>query len=167
MIKDSYTYKETLCLQRCPFRITLIILNRKKAFAPIGQFKKDTIDKVFNFSYKMCFSGEGEHRDHRTGGSYNRRNAEIFANTFQGKFTECSLYNTFVTNHIPANTPDFSVYKLGVWDAEDINININVNGIVYRSNPQKHLGIYYYLNLKISTKTLFIYQTKKHMILRF
>lgn len=106
-----------------PFHNGSYYIDRKKPFSPIGQFKNKTIETVFDFAYKMSFSGEGEHRDHRTGGSHIRRNGEIFANTFQGKLAECAFYNLLVANRIKASAPDFSVYKLGIWDVEDTNVN--------------------------------------------
>lgn len=98
-------------------------ISSKKTFIPLGEFKNSTIEKVFEFAYNMSFSGEGEHRDHRSGGTHNRRNGEIFANTFQGKLAECALYNLLTKNKINTTKPDFGIYKLGVWDAEDINVN--------------------------------------------
>lgn len=97
-------------------------IEKKKPFIKIGEFKGSTIDKVFDFAYRMSFSGEGEHRDHRTGGTHNRRNGEIFANTFQGKLAECAFYNFLTASNIEATEPDFGIYKLGIWDAEDLNV---------------------------------------------
>lgn len=98
-------------------------ITSKKTFIPLGTFKNNTIEKVFEFAYNMTFSGEGKHRDHRSGGTYKRRNGEIFANTFQGKLAECALYNLLIKNKINTTEPDFSIYKLGIWDDEDINVN--------------------------------------------
>jgi hypothetical protein len=39
-----------------------------KAFQNKNRFKDETIDGVFDFAYSMTF-GEGEHRDHRRGGT--------------------------------------------------------------------------------------------------
>lgn len=96
------------------------IITHKKSFpynAPA--FKKDTIQKVFEFAYAMTFGEKGEHRNHRTGGSLQRKNGEIFANTFQGKLAECAACNLFYKID-PSVLPDFSVSKLGVWDSVDI-----------------------------------------------
>jgi len=97
-------------------------IEKKKPFTKMGEFKDSTIERVFDFAYRMSFSGEGEHRDHRTGGTHNRRNGEIFANTFQGKLAECAFYNFLTAAHIEATKPDFEVYRLGTWDDEDVNV---------------------------------------------
>ena len=89
-------------------------------------FKDQTIDKVFHFAYAMAF-GEGEHRDHRTGGTINRKKGQIFINTFQGKLSELGVYNTFAQLNKEAyqqlSPPDFNIYGLGKWDESDIELN--------------------------------------------
>ncbi len=86
-------------------------------------FKDQTIDKVFEFAYAMTF-GEGEHRDHRTGGTMNRKKGQIFINTFQGKLSELGVYNEIFKSNTKAyaklSEPDFDVYGLGEWDDSDI-----------------------------------------------
>lgn len=97
-------------------------INSPKKYIKFGTFKPETVDKVFNFSWDMVFSGEGEHRKHRSGGSHERKNGEVFANVFQGKLAECALYNLLYKNKIQSSEPDFSIHPLGVWDDEDINV---------------------------------------------
>ena len=76
--------------------------NKKKQFKPIHTLKKTTLETSLKFAYDMTFGKNGEHRNHRTGGIYLRKNGEIFANTFQGKLSEFAVYNTlykdFITN---------------------------------------------------------------------
>lgn len=94
---------------------------KKKPYCVDGVLKPETISKVFDFAYNMTFGGQGEHRDHRSGGSHERRKGEIFANTFQGKIAECAACN-FFHKYDNQTRPDFSVYKLGKWDAVDLSV---------------------------------------------
>ncbi len=91
----------------------------KKSFSPLGSFKEDTINIVFNFAYDMTFGNEGEHRDHRSGGTHIRKKGEIFANTFQGKLAECAVYNQ-LHKTTDITKPDFETYELGKWDSADL-----------------------------------------------
>lgn len=115
-------------------------IDNKKNFETDNTFKDETINEVFNFAYEMTF-GEGEHRDHRTGGTMNRKKGQIFINTFQGKLSELGVYNTFYKNNIEAykklSNPDFEVYGLGEWDDSDIelsNIKISVKSTKFYGN---------------------------------
>lgn len=105
------------------------------AYHADGKLKSKTIDDVFEFAYKMTFSAEGEHRNHRSGGDHRRRNGEIFANTFQGKIAECAACNYFYRfdNSV---APDFSVSKLGEWDSVDVT----VMGKTFAVKSTKHYG---------------------------
>ena len=98
-------------------------INDKRGFYPVGQLGREIIVKVFDFSYEMTFGGEGEHRNHRSGGTHRRRNGEIFANTFQGKLAECALYDQLTKMGFDVSAPDFSIYKLGKWDDVDLEVN--------------------------------------------
>lgn len=101
-------------------------IENKSFFSQNSNFKPETVSKVFDFSYDMSFGDDGEHRNHRSGGQYNRRNGQIFINTFQGKLAELGIYNEFFkynnsiynSNHL--SKPDFKVYGLGAWDDADI-----------------------------------------------
>ena len=97
-------------------------INNPVRFNPIGEFHLNTIQRVFNFAYDMSFGKNGEHRDHRSGGTHRRRNGEIFANTFQGKLAECAIYNYFY-NSCDITEPGFDTYGLGEWDNADFYIN--------------------------------------------
>jgi len=110
-----------------------------KAFQNDNRFKDETIDRVFDFAYSMTF-GEGEHRDHRTGGTLARKKGQIFANTLQGKLAELAIYNLFRATNKEAysqlSSPDFSVYGLGVWDDCDIVLG----DIKFSIKSTKHYG---------------------------
>ena len=96
-------------------------LNSKRIYKPDGILKKETIDLVFNFAYGMTQGNAGEHRDHRSGGSHMRKAGEIFANTFQGKLSECAACN-FFWKYDKSIYPDFKQYKLGQWDTVDLTV---------------------------------------------
>lgn len=100
-------------------------IENSKPFLSGNIFKDETIEKVFNFAYSMTF-GEGEHRDHRTGGLLNRKKGQIFINTFQGKLSELGVYNLISRKNKEAykklSAPDFDVYGLGEWDNSDIKL---------------------------------------------
>lgn len=98
-----------------------ILDKQKKRFNPKKPLKSKTIKDVFDFAYRMTFGGEGEHRDHRSGGSYTRKCGEIFANAFQGKIAECAACNYF-RKYDETSEPDFTVNKLGVWDNCDLKV---------------------------------------------
>lgn len=83
--------------------------------------KTETVEKVLSFAYGMTFGNEGAHRDHRSGGTYMRKNGEIFANTFQGKLAECATCNFFYQLGY-VTKPDFSRYELGKWDSVDLSV---------------------------------------------
>ncbi|MBR6633748.1 MAG: hypothetical protein IKL05_05550 [Clostridia bacterium] len=101
----------------------VFFITHKKPFdSKTNKFKEETIKRVFEFAYDMTFANKGEHRNHRTGGTTERKNGEIFANTFQGKLAECAACNLFYK--IDSSVfPDFSVSKLGTWDSVDIVVN--------------------------------------------
>lgn len=100
-----------------------------------GTLKPATIEKVFDFAYDMTFGGKGQHRDHRSGGKHERRNGEIFANTFQGKIAECAACNLFYKMDSSV-FPDFSLYKLGTWDSADITVKEKAISV----KSTKHFG---------------------------
>ena len=101
-------------------------IDHKKSFQNGNRFHSKTIKRVFEFAYAMTF-GEGEHRDHRTGGTLKRKKGQIFINTFQGKLSELGVYNLFFQHNKEAynrlSPPDFEVYGLGEWDDSDIELD--------------------------------------------
>lgn len=111
-------------------------INSRKQFNPINDFNIDFINESFDFAYDMSFGKVGEHRDHRTGGSYKRKNGEIFINTFQGKLAEFAIYDIFKSHGIDLSKPDLEKYELGIWDKCDFNIN----GIKVAVKSTKNFG---------------------------
>lgn len=99
-----------------------VFITSKKEFVPISQFKDTTIEKTFQFAYDMSFGTNGEHRSYRSGGTHNRKNGEIFANTFQGKLSEFAVYNSLY-KYCDIEIPDLSTYGLGEWDSCDFEVN--------------------------------------------
>ena len=69
----------------------------KIPFTPGIGLKSSTIEKTFDFAYDMTFNKQGEHRNHRSGGTHVRRQGEIFADTFQGKLAEFAIYNHLIS----------------------------------------------------------------------
>lgn len=109
--------------------------NSKKQFLGFPTTSSD-VKKAFDFAYEMCL-GEGHHRNHRTGGQYDRSNGEKFCNAFQGKLAEIILYNYFKLQGFEINEPDFGIYGEGIWDDSDLEINgkkINVKSTAFFSN---------------------------------
>ena len=97
----------------------------KVPFTKISEFKSRTVKAVFQFAYDMTFSGKGEHRHSRSGGTHHRDNLEIFANTFQGKLSEFAVANLFY-KHKDFKSPDLSVSPLGFWEDADLLIGENI-----------------------------------------
>lgn len=93
-----------------------------KPFSKKYSLKNSTILQVFDFSYKMTFGAEGEHRNHRSGGTHKRKLGEIFADTFQGKLSEFAVYNSLFKD-FKINVPDLGVWQLGEWDNVDLIAN--------------------------------------------
>ena len=97
-------------------------INSHVPFSPLGTLNPDLVETVFDFAYQMTFGQGGEHRAHRTGGTHQRRNGEIFANTFQGKLAEYALFCVLTNSGINVSEPDLGVFGLGEWDSVDLTI---------------------------------------------
>lgn len=99
-----------------------VFINKRQLFEPIGRLKSSTVETTLNFAYDMTFGNNGEHRDHRTGGTHLRKKGEIFANTFQGKLSEFALYNILYKDFSDLPKPDIQTYGLGEWDDTDFEL---------------------------------------------
>jgi len=98
-------------------------ITSKRPFSPIGHINKYSVIKCFEFAFDMSFGNNGQHRDHRSGGSHNRKKGEIFVNAFQGKLSEFAIFD-FLHQDFPEITPpDLKTYGLGEWDDFDFKIN--------------------------------------------
>lgn len=95
----------------------------KKSFQPVSVLRWENVQLAYDFAYNMTFGKRGEHRDHRTGGMHKRKNGEIFKDTFQGKLSECALYNVLYKRHENLSLPSFDVRELGWWDLDDYQID--------------------------------------------
>lgn len=112
-------------------------ITNKKYFENKGVFKRNTIEKCFEFAWNMSFGSGGEHRKYRSGGSHIRENIEIFSNAFQGKLGEYSVFNIFFINSLNLEEPDLETYELGKWDKFDFkfnNLNISVKSTAFFGN---------------------------------
>ena len=105
-------------MTKLDYRNDGLYINKQVRFTPLGTFKRETIEKVFEFAYSMSFGMDGEHRSHRSGGTHNRKLGEIFANTFQGKLAEFAFYNC-AYGKLELEIPDLETWDLGVWDDTD------------------------------------------------
>ena len=108
-------------------------LTNQKTFIEINSLE-EYLREVFDFAYNMTFGGEGEHRGHRSGGQYGRKNGELFINTFQGKLAEFALFDLFNSNGKSIERPDLGMWKLGIWDSVDLIIeskHYNIKSTIY------------------------------------
>lgn len=88
-------------------------------FANYGTLKYECVIASYAFAYAMSFSEEGHHRRKRSGGSRNRKNVEVFCDTFIGKLGEFSVYQYFRQHGITIDYPDVSIMGEGQWDSYD------------------------------------------------
>jgi hypothetical protein len=99
-------------------------INSRRTFNPLINFDENIVKMVFDFAFDMTFGKVGEHRAYRSGGQYNRKNGQLFINTFQGKLAEFGIYNFFINNGFKnMDKPDLSKWELGKWDETDIILN--------------------------------------------
>ena len=94
-------------------------IDRKILYSKVKEFPERILYKCFDFAYDMTYAELGEHRNYRSGGTLNRKNGEIFINTFQGKLAEYSIWNEFANRKLEINRPDLEKFKLGKWDDFD------------------------------------------------
>ncbi|PCH67498.1 MAG: hypothetical protein COC06_11185 [Bacteroidales bacterium] len=105
-------------------------------------FKEIAIDcsviaDCFDFAWNIVF-GEGHHRNQRSGGKHQRKNGELFANTFQGKLAEFVIYNELLKRGLTGiDKPDTGIYGEGIWDDADLEYRekkINIKSAAFFSN---------------------------------
>lgn len=118
---NLYADRLTCCFQKNK----AYLVNKKKAFIPNVMLEKEDISSAFDFAYNMTFGKKGEHRNHRSEGKLQRKNGEIFANTYSGKLAEIGIYNFFLEKGIELNKPDFDTWELGSWDEYDFKYKEN------------------------------------------
>lgn len=111
-------------------------INSKKPFKNI-LIEKKFINNSFSFAYSMVF-GNGHHRKHRSGGKHNRKNGELFANTFQGKLAEFMVHNELEKKGlIELSDLDTDIHGKGIWDDTDLEYKgkkINIKSTAFFSN---------------------------------
>lgn len=108
-------------------------INHKRMFEKDGIVSASDMETCFDFAYDMSF-GEGEHRNHRSGGQKKRRAGEIFVDTFQGKLAEFAIYRYLQNAGIETTEPDLNVEGYGKWDSFDLeyrNIHMAVKSTKY------------------------------------
>lgn len=94
-----------------------------KKFHPNVSISENDFRNSANFAYKMSFGKKGQHRNHRTGGTHQRKNGEIFANAFQGKLSEFAVFNYLSGLGLQLEPPDLTISQLGAWDVVDLSVN--------------------------------------------
>ena len=130
----------------------IFFINSKKIFKGIKFETQNLIKEVYDFTDGMTFNNDGEHRSYRSGGSLNRKNGEIFCNTFQGKLAEFAVYEDLKRNNFDTSRPDLKKYKLGIWDIYDLNLKEKI----LQSNQQNILVIYYCWRKKTDNQANYI-----------
>lgn len=99
-------------------------VNSKRSFKSLFSLNH-FLPQAFDFAYRMCFTPEGHHRDHRTGGQAHRSREERFINTLQGKLAEFGVHKKFNEAGIILPEPDQSIMGKGIWDDGDFEYNGN------------------------------------------
>lgn len=122
------------------------MITHRRTFAPDDPYhtgkhmhlNKETVKDIFEFAYNMSFGGGGEHRAHRSGGTHERHNGEIFANAFQGKLAEYIVLGFLHTKGctVTKDDLDLQTYSLGQWDSVDIE----KNGVTISVKSTKSFG---------------------------
>lgn len=92
-----------------------------KRFVP-SEINSAYVARCFDFAWDMSFGNEGVHRSHRSGGTHQRKNGEIFSDAFQGKLAEFCFYGFLKENGIDAPEPDVACYGSGIWDDSDFSL---------------------------------------------
>lgn len=98
---DIYSFNNTI-----PFTGTYNLTNKE-------------LDESFEFAYKMAY--DELHRNHRSGGTHQRRNTEIFVDALQGKLSEFFTQKVFIEAGINVSEVDINLYDRGEWDSEDLS----------------------------------------------
>lgn len=99
-------------------------VNSKRPFKSLFSLNQ-FLPQAFDFAYRMCFTLEGHHRDHRTGGQAHRSAEERFINTLQGKLAEFGIHKIFKEAGISLAEPDQIVMGKGIWDDGDFEYKGN------------------------------------------
>ncbi len=97
-------------------------INSKKRFLADGTISADQVKRCIDFAFRMSFE-EGKQRSFRKGGTKIRNSYEKFPDIFQGKLSECALYDYLKQHGLQPGSLDFGVYDQGQWDTVDILCN--------------------------------------------
>lgn len=109
-------------------------ITHKKEFSG-SPVRQELILKSVEFADRMISSSS--HRCHRSGGSHQRDENEIFINTFQGKLAEYVVQDTLKSKNIECSEPDNVDYGKHVWDDFDLKVkgrSISVKSMSFFSN---------------------------------
>lgn len=111
-------------------------ITKRTSFCP-QPLPECQILQVFEFAYKMTFGKEGAHRSYRSGGQLQRKNGELFCNTFQGKLAEFAVFSELQRMGFQLPPPDLETWALGRWDDTDLLISdkkISIKSAAFFSN---------------------------------
>lgn len=94
--------------------------NSTNTFKGTCNLTNKELDDSFEFAYSIAY--DELHRNHRSGGTHQRRNTEIFVDALQGKLSEFFTQKVFIEAGIDVSDVDTNLYERGKWDSEDLSI---------------------------------------------
>ena len=116
-------YRLTVVHRLAEYEEGCFYIERPAEFRANGYLSFEDTEECFDFAYDMTFGREGQHRSRRSGGQSDRRNGEIFIDTFQGKLAEYAFYNVFKNSDADIEPPDTRTMGLSEWDTCDFTVN--------------------------------------------
>jgi hypothetical protein len=114
-----------------------LTLTRKRPFIDLGVISLESKKECFEFAKAMTFNKQGEQRNHRSGGTEQRDQYQIFNDTIEGKLSEFAVYEYLSQKGIKVQKPNLDTYQLGKWDDADFIFNghkISVKSTKYYGN---------------------------------
>jgi hypothetical protein len=113
-------------------------LSKKRGWTTDVILSQDDVATAVAFARAMTL-GDGEHRDHRSGGQIRRKQRQIFHDTLNGKLSEIAVHRWLVQGAVGTRSIgdiDFTTQGLGVWDSGDIE----VSGYQFHVKSTKEFG---------------------------
>lgn len=133
-----------MCFTRLDQQGNAYSIINKRAFNDINcinvEITPNQLESVLEFCYQMTFGAEGEHRNHRTGGQYQRNLKNIFIDTFTGKIGEFAFFNHYHNRGREVSEVDLTVHQLGVWDNGDFEVGYQNRNYRVAIKTTQHYG---------------------------
>ena len=107
------------------FKEGSFLLSKKRDWVTHVCLTTEEASKALRFALSMTL-GQGEHRDHRSGGKIRRRPIQVFHDTFNGKLSELAVHRWVrqeTPDHRKISDLDFTIHALGTWDSGDLQIS--------------------------------------------